>query len=336
MSNEETELIRSSLDDFLSRELYGNETEIERTGISSEFLGKLSQQGFLAAIVPAELGGSGLDNTSYRAILMELARYSGSVALRVLLLNSLVYRILKKMGKESMLGDVLSGKLAISIDTSMFSSFAAAGSEKFFIDPGAPVSLLMNNNELVLASVKVGKAGSYRQLGFRGIPFGNPEFTTIEKIAGVSDTRKFMDELIPEISPEIASIAIGMAEASIDKAREYSKVRKAFGTSLSSFQPLAFPLAILSTQLKSLSEFLMSPAERTDTDKLGIKELATEFAIVASKQSLQTHGGYGYIEDFGIEKFYRDSLALNSLFGERVHSLRLLAKSYYGEEAGNL
>ncbi|MCL4343296.1 MAG: acyl-CoA/acyl-ACP dehydrogenase [Candidatus Thermoplasmatota archaeon] len=336
MPGEELELIRSSLLDFLTRELSGREQEFEKIGIPRDFVEKLAQQGFLAAAIPTELGGSGLDRLAYFTILMNIARFSGSAALRVMLLNGVIYRVLKKMGKEEIVRDIISGASSISIDTSLFTKFWAAGKEKFFVDPEAPMSIFMLDGQIVLARVSLKGSREFRPLGFRGLKFGDPQFEVSERVAAIKDSGKFVDSLMAEISGDIAAVAIGMSEAALEKAMEYSRVRKAFGVTLSSFQPLAFPLSIMSVQLKTLREFLLSDSGRSAADMIGIRELAADFAVVSSKQALQTHGGYGYIEDFGVEKFYRDSLALNSLFGEKIHSMTLLAKEYYGEEAGNL
>ena len=67
-----------------------------------------------------------------------------------------------------------------------------------------------------------------------------------------------------------------------------------------------------------------------------LKARSSDFSRKATKYALQYHGGYGYLEDFGVEKFYRDSVALSSLMFRPEGDKKALAESIYGSKSGYL
>ncbi len=111
----------------------------------------------------------------------------------------------------------------------------------------------------------------------------------------------------------IAALSLGIAKGAFEAAKKYSKERHQFGKPISSFQAISFKLAEMATKIEA-SELLTRKAgnlknngEKTTTVSAMAKYFASETAVDVANESVQIHGGYGYIKDFPAEKFYRDA-----------------------------
>jgi hypothetical protein len=110
----------------------------------------------------------------------------------------------------------------------------------------------------------------------------------------------------------IAAQSVGIARAAFDAARNYAKDRTAFGRKLTQHQAIAFQLAEMETQIAAARGLYQAAAALRDAGEPCLKEasmaklFASEMAEKVCSQALQIHGGYGYLKDFPIEKYYRD------------------------------
>jgi len=110
----------------------------------------------------------------------------------------------------------------------------------------------------------------------------------------------------------IAALAIGTAQGAFDAALKYSKQRKQFGRFISEFQAIQHKLADMATSIESARWLTYCAGARKDAGKRVTKEsamaklFASEIAVKVADDALQIHGGYGFIKDYPVEKFYRD------------------------------
>ena len=110
----------------------------------------------------------------------------------------------------------------------------------------------------------------------------------------------------------IAALSVGLAQGALDAAAKYSKERKQFGKTLSEFQAIQFKLAEIQTNIDAARMLTYRAAFLKDKNIPNIKEaamaklFASEVAEKAASEAVQILGGYGYIKDFPVEKFYRD------------------------------
>jgi len=110
----------------------------------------------------------------------------------------------------------------------------------------------------------------------------------------------------------IASQALGMARAAFDLALAYANDRESFGVKLFEHQALQFRLADLATQLEAARHLIWHAASLRDAKVPCLKEaamaklFASEMAERVCSESLQVFGGYGYVNDFPVERIYRD------------------------------
>jgi butyryl-CoA dehydrogenase len=110
----------------------------------------------------------------------------------------------------------------------------------------------------------------------------------------------------------IAAQAVGMARAALEAASHYAKERTSFGVALNAHQAIAFRLADMATQLEAARQMVLHAAALRDAGRPCLREasmaklFASEMAERVCSDAIQIHGGYGYVEDFPVERLYRD------------------------------
>lgn len=111
----------------------------------------------------------------------------------------------------------------------------------------------------------------------------------------------------------IGCCSLGGAQAALDAAIQYTKERSQFGKTISSFQNTQFKLADMATELEASRLMIYRAANMLDNSVGGAgaacamaKRLATDLASKIANDSLQLHGGYGYLSEYGIERIVRD------------------------------
>jgi len=110
----------------------------------------------------------------------------------------------------------------------------------------------------------------------------------------------------------IAAQSVGMARSAFDVALAYAKERQAFGGSIFNQQAVGFRLAECATQLEAARQLIWHAASLRDAGRPCLKEaamaklFASEMAEKVCSAAIQTLGGYGYVNDFPLERIYRD------------------------------
>jgi len=110
----------------------------------------------------------------------------------------------------------------------------------------------------------------------------------------------------------IAAQSVGMAEEALRLSLQYSKERKTFDKFLYQHQAISFKLADMATKLEAAKQLLYHAAMLRDANKPCLKEasmaklFASEAAEEICREAIQIYGGYGYLQDFPLERIYRD------------------------------
>ncbi len=189
------------------------------------------------------------------------------------------------------------------------------------------------------------------------VPAGTPgmEFGPPEKKMGLHGSHTYAvsldDVRVPEgnlIGPEgrglgqtlqvldggrigIAALSLGLAEAAYDAARDYARTRKAFDVQINQHQAIAFMLADMETEIEAARWLVYRAALMKDSGKSYTKEaavaklFATEMAERVARNALQIHGGYGYSQEFPVERIYRDARLMT--IGEGTSEIQRLVIS---------
>jgi alkylation response protein AidB-like acyl-CoA dehydrogenase len=111
----------------------------------------------------------------------------------------------------------------------------------------------------------------------------------------------------------IAAQALGIAQASLDASIKYARQRKAFGQLLSELQAIQFKIADMATSIEAARALTLKAAWLKDRhEPYGqassmAKLLASRVAVECALEAIQIHGGYGYVQEFQVERFLRDA-----------------------------
>ena len=110
----------------------------------------------------------------------------------------------------------------------------------------------------------------------------------------------------------IAALSIGMAQGAYDAALKYAKLRKQFGRPISEFQAIQHKLVDIATKIDTSrlltyrAATMLDAGHRVTRESAMAKLFASEAAVWMANDAVQIHGGYGFIKDYPVEKFYRD------------------------------
>ena len=110
----------------------------------------------------------------------------------------------------------------------------------------------------------------------------------------------------------IASLALGIAQGALDASIKYARQREQFGKPIGEFQAVQWKLADMATHLEAArlltyrAAALKNQGKEVTLESAMAKYFASEIATQATNEAVQIHGGYGFIKDFPVEKFYRD------------------------------
>jgi alkylation response protein AidB-like acyl-CoA dehydrogenase len=133
-----------------------------------------------------------------------------------------------------------------------------------------------------------------------------------------------------------ASQGIGVAQGALDKAISYVKRRKQFGQPLATFQATQFKIAEMATWIEAARNLCYQAGWMLDRGKVDpklisiAKYLAGEVGVKVANDSLQLHGGYGYIADYDIERFYRDAKIVEIYEGTKEIEKNTIARELLG------
>jgi alkylation response protein AidB-like acyl-CoA dehydrogenase len=210
------------------------------------------------------------------------------------------------------------------------------GSKVFITNPGTRIS------GCVVITAVTDASNGRREISNIIVPNGNPGFEVGEPYRKMgwcaSDTRPlaFSDCHVPESNLlgrrgggfrqfmkvleggriGVAAMAVGLAQGALDAAVSYAKERRAFGQPISKFQAIQTKIADISAQLEAARLLTYRAAMTMDRGELTLlaaaqaKLVAGRLAVRATEEAVQIHGGYGFIEDYPVCRFYRDAKIL--------------------------
>lgn len=349
---EEQQMVREMAANFARDQITPHSRAWEAAAaIPKETLDTMGELGLLGMTVPPEWGGAGTDYVSYALALMEIAAGDGGLSTLMSVNNAPMCAALMQEGneaqKQQFLVPMAQGKIIGAFcltephagsDASALKTRAVREGDEYVIKGSKQfiTSGKIAGCALVFA-VTDPEAGS-RGLSAFIVDTNNPGYvvaSTEEKLGQKSSDTcaiTFDNMRVPAsalLGEEgqgyrialanletgrigIASQSVGMAQAALDLALEYSKERKSFGKAIVSHQAVGFRLADLATKLEAARQLVLHAASMKDAGEPCLREacMAKLFASEAAEEicsgAIQTLGGYGYLADYPLEKIYRD------------------------------
>tara|TARA_R110000850_G_scaffold73760_1_gene161905 strand:+ start:34988 stop:36130 length:1143 start_codon:yes stop_codon:yes gene_type:complete len=351
--SEEHIMIRDAARDFAKNELLQGVIERDnKQEFPAEQVKKMGELGFMGMMVPPEYGGSGMDTVAYVLAMEEISKIDASASVVMSVNNSLVCYGLYAFGteeqKQKYLVPLASGQKLGAFCLSEPEAGSDATSQKTTaIDHGDHYILNGTKNWITnggSADYYLVIAQTDREKGHRGINafivekgWEGFEVGPKEDKLGIrgSDTHtlNFNDVKVPKenrIGEDgfgfkfamktlsggrigIAAQALGIAGGAYDLAREYSKIRKAFGTEICNHQAIAFKLADMLVEIECARHLVMKAAWEKDQglnydmSSAMAKLKASEVAMKVSVEAVQVHGGNGYVKEYHVERLMRDA-----------------------------
>ena len=135
----------------------------------------------------------------------------------------------------------------------------------------------------------------------------------------------------------ISSQSLGVAQACLDAAVGYAKERVQFGKTISQFQGLRWMIADMATEIEAAKLLTFNAAAMRDRGEnysaaaSMAKVFASEMANRVAYQALQIHGGYGYMQEYPVEQYYRDARVFTLYEGTSEIQRTVIAKHVIGK-----
>jgi alkylation response protein AidB-like acyl-CoA dehydrogenase len=157
------------------------------------------------------------------------------------------------------------------------------------------------------------------KLGIKGSPTGNPSFTDVrvpaENLIGEPDRGLSVAlATLERTRLGAAAQAVGIAQGATDYANEYAKERVTFGVPINRHQGIQFKLADMETKTAAARELLYRACAMADRNEPGLakytsmaKLFASDVAMEVTVEAVQILGGYGYVNDYPVERMMRDA-----------------------------
>jgi alkylation response protein AidB-like acyl-CoA dehydrogenase len=221
------------------------------------------------------------------------------------------------------------------------------GSKAFITNSGTPITSIVtvtavtgqrDDGRKIISAIVVPTdtpgfevAKSYRKVGWRAsdthelafndvrVPedhlLGDPERGFAQFMATLDDGRI-----------AIAALGVGLAQGCLDESVKYAKEREAFGRPIGAYQGIQFKIADIKVAVETArlavykAAWLKDQGRPYKAESSLAKLYATTIAVDAAREALQVHGGYGYIEEFPVARYYRDAKVLE--IGEGTNELQ--------------
>ena len=313
----------------------------------------MAELGYLGMMVPEQHGGSGLDTVSYVLVLEEISRACASCGVIMSVNNSLFCDPLLRSGTDWQKKEILTPTAQGSMLGAFALTEPSSGSDAQTMTTSAEAqpdgSYLLNGSKnfitcgpeaehIIVFAITSRDRGRVKHTGLivrKGQPglSVSPHDNKLGIRAAHSCTLYFDNLRVPKehvLGAEgegfkiamatldggrigIASQALGIARAALEKAVSYSKERKAFGKPIAELQALQLMMADSSTELDAARLLTLRAAALKDTgarhtaESAMAKLYASEMATRVAHKALQIHGGYGYTTEYGLERHYRDA-----------------------------
>ncbi|MCV7116662.1 acyl-CoA dehydrogenase [Mycobacterium nebraskense] len=302
----------------------------EATGFDGLLWRHYAEIGALGIGVPSDCGGGGGGLLELALVAEEAGRRLAPIPVAE---TAAAARALGRLREKELLGPVLSGSVIVSLATQ-----PGQVTQQCLVDGAiADAVLALDGDSLVYISRPEGfsKTG-HRNLGGLSLSrWGDPGATTI--LAQGSEARAIFDIAIDEVRVLRASALVGLASEAVGIGSRYAIVREAFGQPIGMYQAVAHPFADAVAGLDGAQLLVRKACWAMDSAKEDVGALAAmafvfaaETAYHATTHSLHVHGGYGFMEEYDIQLYYRRAKAWAAAFADPLRELLTVADRRFG------
>ncbi|PID17045.1 acyl-CoA dehydrogenase [Sporosarcina sp. P34] len=353
---QEQQMVKKLMRDFSNEEVAPGAVDRDRTGkFPVEIFQKLSEMGMMGLPFPEKYGGGGADTISFAIVTEELSRACASTGITYSAHISLGGAPLNLFGtkeqKQKYLTPICTGESFGAFGLTEPNAGSDAGgtetsavlSNGQYTINGSKVYITNASYAKHLALTAVtGREDGKKEISAIIVPTDLKGFKIIDNYEKMGLHASNTTELLLEdvVVPEenllgesgkglqqflvtldggrigIGAMAVGIAQAAYERALKYSKERKQFGKTLSSFQITQFKLADMAMKIELARTMVYKAAWLKDQGRKFTKEAsmcklyASEIAMEVANEAIQIHGGYGYMREYEVERYLRDAKLL--------------------------
>ena len=350
---EEQLMIRQAARDYAQRELIKDVIERdEKAEFPTQHVKNLAELGFMGMTVDPKYDGGGMDTVSYVLAIEEISKVDSSLGVIISVNNSLVCWGIETYGteeqKEKYLkplarGDVI-GAFALSepeagSDATMQRTVAEDKGDYYLLNGTKNWTTCANSASTYVVIAQTHPEKKHKGINAfviekdtEGISLG-PHENKMGMRSSDTHSVMFTDVKVPKENRlgedgfgfklamktlevgriGIASQALGIASGAYERAVQYSKERKAFGTEICNHQSIAFKLADMATDIEISRLLCIKAAWLEDQGKpfgtasAMAKLYAADAAMRVTTEAVQIHGGYGYCKEYHVERLMREA-----------------------------
>lgn len=303
----------------------------------------LRDLGLLGLELPESAGGAGFGSVEWVQAVEALATGDGGLALS-LIVHSVSASVLAQAGDEyaAVVQDLAGGEAFATlawVDTRVKPFEVREDADTLVLNGLKEAVANAEHAKWILVRAKLGEEDGLawvasdakglslqaqtHGLGLRSAGLANAEFTdvTISKSAWFGSAALKLAQVHLDLG--MAALAVGLGAASVSEGARYGMERKQFGKPIAMFQANQFKLADMVTENDGARLLVLRAALSRKPREVGMARVfAVESAFKAADHALQLHGGYGYTEEFPVERFYRDAQFTTALFrtGDMIRS----------------
>ncbi len=349
---EEQEMFRDTIRDFAANEVEPLIEEYEaKEDFPKELFPQLGEMGFLGIVFPEQYGGVGMDKITDCIFSEEMGKVNAGMTMcinaHVGLSMFPIYKFGTDEQKEKYLIPGIEGKLIGSLgltepnagsDARSIRSQAVKEGDKYILNgtktwitngnmcdysiiaaftdktkKGEGISLFIVDKDSpgFKVGAKIHKLG-HKAADTGELIFENCEVPEENLLVGQGGFSSAMGTLLGARITHAAK-SVGIAQAALDYALQYSKEREAFGRPISKFQAISFKLSDMAVKVEAARLMVYKAAWLYSNDKKCVKEAsmaklyAAEVVQSVTTEAVQVLGGYGYGVEYPVERYYRDA-----------------------------
>ena len=347
--NQECILLQNELRKFAREVILDKAEELDKTcNFALDNIKKLSELGILGGVIPENFGGAALDTTGLAITLEEISKVCASTALIIATHNALFAYPILKFGSDELKKKYLPGAASGGI----IGGFAEMSTNEITINEVQGDYLLTGKNSLVLNSEangpfvtilvtdkdsqnasaflfdmnhpgirrsKKSKTIGMHAAGIGEIIFENCSIQPTDLIGTKGNGFRMLEEIQDLTKICFAAIGLGIAQAATEAAIKYAKERIQFNEAIIKFGMVREKIAEMTTQIEAARLLIYEAASKRDCNKDFRREAAmakyfsSRAAVEITTSAIQIYGGYGYMKDYPVERYFRDAQVINVL-----------------------
>jgi len=355
--SKETILLQNEIRKFAKDVIAEKVDEFDKQGIFPiENIKKLAQMGILGATIPESFSGCALDTVSLLVCLEEISKVCPSTALILATHNILFSSPIAKFGSDTQknkylpsaaAGEIIGGfaematnelKISGNLDSWIINgknpillNGVANGPFILFAEiKGRLNALIIDENTPNITKDKKDNVIGMHASGITQVAFDNCIISKQNLMGSDSNGEKILEEIKSFANLAFAAINLGICQAGMENAIKYAKERVQFSEPIINFGMVREMIADMATKIEAMRLLMYDSANIKDSGK----DFSREAAIVRyfsnqgvakiTTDAIQVYGGYGYMKDYPVERYFRDAQVSRVLCSSNIENKELI------------